>query len=263
MRVRLVALMGLAATVALPASVRAQSRDSYLLPVPSAEMLGAMMGRSQPGVSASSPVGFGPKQGDAFAGFGYQVKAPGTGESDGSLSVGGGFFDPSKVAGLEVVLTSLSTLRGGFGDRMAVAVKAHKIIRGWGVGVGLSNLQLRGETDSDASLYMAATRTFSVRPGPYFSSGSFNVGFGTGSFRSAQNQIADEGVMGIFLSSSIQVNAWSSAIVDYNAGMMNLALSFAPLRKLPLVITPTMSDLTGEFGEKARLGLGAGLSWNY
>jgi len=263
MRLRVPASLALIASLALPGFVLAQSRDSYLLPLPSAEMLGATLGRSQPGVSASSPVGFGPQAGDAFAGFGYQAKAPGTGKSDGSLSVCGGFFNPNDVAGLEVVLTSLSTVRGGFGERLAVAVKAHKIVQGWGVGVGLSNVQLRGETDADASVYAAATRTFRVLPGANFNSGSINFGIGTGAFRSAQNQIDDSGTLGIFFSSSIRMNRWSSAIFDFNAGMTNLALSFAPLPNLPLVITPTMSDLTGEFGSKARLGLGAGLSWNY
>lgn len=263
MRNRVSLSLALASLVAMPVLLAAQSRDVFLLPVPSAEMLGATMGRSQPGVSASSPVGFGPQAGDAFAGFGYQSKAPGTGKSDGSLSVGGGFFDPNKTAGLEVVLTSLSTIRGGFGERLAVAVKAHKVIQGWGVGVGLSNVQLRGDTDADASLYAAATKTFRVLPGSYFTAGSINFGLGTGSFRSAQNQIDDSGVLGIFFSSSIRVNRWSSAIFDFNAGMTNLALSFAPLPNLPLVITPSMSDLTGEFGSKGRLGLGAGLSWNY
>lgn len=263
MRLRAPALLALAVSLALPSALLAQGRDVYLLPVPTPEMLGATMGRAQPGVSASSPMGFGPKQGDIFAGFGFQAKAAGTDDSDGSISVGGGFFDPTKVAGLEVVLTSLSTIRSGFGDRMALALKAHKVVRGWGLGLGVSNITVAGESDASASVYAAATKTFNVRPGPYFSSGSINFGLGNGAFRFAQAQIDDESGVGVFLSSSIRVTSWSSAIVDYSGGTMNLGLSFAPLKNLPLVITPTMSDLTGEFGDKARLGVGAGMSWKY
>ena len=263
MRLRAPALLALAVSLALPSALLAQGRDVYLLPVPTPEMLGATMGRAQPGISASSPMGFGPKQGDIFAGFGFQTKAAGTNESDGSLSVGGGFFDPTKIAGLEVVLTSLSTIRGGFGDRMAVALKGHKIVRGWGLGLGVSNVQLAGDTDADPTIYAAATRTFNIRPGPYFSSGSINLGLGNGAFRFADAQKKDESGVGIFLSSSIRMNSWSAAIIDYSGGTTNLGLSFAPLKKYPLVITPTMSDLTGEFGDKARLGLGAGMSWKY
>lgn len=263
MRFRAPALFALAVTLALPSALLAQGRDVYLLPVPTPEMLGAMMGRSQPGVSSSSPVGFGPKQGDVFAGFGYQVEAPGTGKSDGSLSVGGGFFDPSKIAGLEVVLTSLSTIRGGFGERMSVSLKGHKVVKGWGLGLGLANVELSGGTDADPSIYAAATRTFRVRPGPYFNSGSINFGIGNGNFRFADAIEKDESGVGIFLSSSIRVNAWSSAILDFNGGATSLALSFAPLKNLPLVVTPAINDITGEFGDKARLSLGAGMSWKY
>lgn len=263
MRLRAPALFALAVSLALPSAVLAQGRDVFLLPVPSPEMLGQTMGRAQPGVSSSSPVGFGPGRGDIFAGFGYQAKAAGTGESDGSLSVGGGFFDPNKTVGVEAVLTSLSTIRGGFGERMAVALKAHKIVRGWGLGLGVSNVQLSGDTDADPSIYAAATRSFRVRPGPYFNAGSINVGLGNGAFRFAQDQIDDKSGLGIFVSSSLRINGWSSAIIDYNAGTTNLALSFAPLKNMPLVITPAINDLSGEFGDKARLSLGAGMSWKY
>ncbi len=266
MRFRSSAAFALAASLALPSAMLAQGRDVYLLPVPSEQELERTMifGRSQPGIAASSPVGFGPNQGDVFAGLGFAAKAPGTGESDGSLSVGAGFFNAQDIAGLEVVLTSLSTFRSGFGSRMAASFKAHKVVNGWGLGLGMSNVQLNGDTDADPSVYAAATRTFSVRPsGPYFRSGSINVGLGNGVFRFADAQKKDESGVGLFLSSSIQVNGWSSAIIDYSGGSTNLGLSFVPMRRLPLVVTATMSDLAGEFGDKARLGLGAGMSWKY
>lgn len=264
MRLRVPALFALAVSLALPSAVLAQGRSAYLLPELTPEQLANVFGRAQPGIASSSPVGFGPNRGDIFAGAGFQAKAPGTNESDGSLSVGGGFFNANEVAGLEVVLTSLSTFRGGFGSRMAASAKVHKIVSGWGVGLGVSNIQLNGETDADPSVYAAATRTFGVNTtGRYFRSGSLNVGLGNGVFRFADDQIADKSGVGVFLSSSVQVNRWSSAIIDYSAGSTNLALSFAPLRSMPLVVTASMSDLTGEYGERARLGLGAGMSWKY
>lgn len=264
MRLRVPALFALAVSLALPSAVLAQGRSDYLLPELTPEQLANVFGRAAPGIAASSPVGFGPNKGDIFAGAGFQAKAPGTGESDGSLSVGAGFFNANEIAGLEVVLTSLSTFRTGFGSRMSASVKGHKVFGNWGVGLGLSNVQLNGDTDADPSVFAAATRTFDVNAaGPYFRSGSINFGVGNGVFRFAQDQLDDKSGVGLFVSSSIQVNRWSSAIVDYSGGSTNLALSFAPLRKLPLVVTASMSDLTGEFGEKARLGLGAGMSWKY
>jgi hypothetical protein len=263
MRLRLFAPLALAAAVALPSAVQAQGRDVYLLPMPTEQMMGAAMGRTQPGVAASSPIGFGPRAGDIFAGFGYQAKAT-NGEQDGALSVGGGFLDPDKIVGIEAVLTSLSTLRSGFGSRMVGGAKVHKNVSGWGLGLGVEGIFLNGdEFDTKPSVYLAGTRALKVRDADTFNSATINLGLGNGRFQSAQDFAADKSGIGFFVSSSIRVNQWSSAIVDYTGAQVNLALSFAPLKNLPLVITPSMNDITGEAGDKARLSLGAGMSWKY
>lgn len=264
MRFRSSAALALVVTFALPSASLAQGRDVYKLPTATPEMIGANMGRAQPGVSASSPTGFGPSQGDVFAGLGFIPKAPGTNSADGSLAIGFGFLDANDVIGIEAVLASLSTIRGGFGQRMAMSVKAHKVVRGWGFGLGLEGVMLNGGTDTDPSIYAAATRNFGIRAGaPYFNSGTINFGLGNGRFRSPKQQFEDDGGIGLFLSSSIAVNRWSAAIVDYSSNMINLGLSFAPIRNFPLVVTPVINDITGEGGDKARLSLGAGMSWKY
>jgi hypothetical protein len=253
--------LALAVSLALPGALSAQSRDVYLIP----EMtdVGATMGRAQPGVAASSPVGFGPSRGDVFAGFGYQVKAA-NGEQDGALSVGGGFLDPNETVGIEAVLTSLSTIRGGFGSRMVGALKVHKVVNEWGLGLGYEGIYLNGnEFDTKPSVYFAGTRVLQVREAETFNSATINLGIGNGRFQSASDFAAGESGIGFFLSSSIQINAWSSAIIDYTGAQTNLALSFAPFKTLPIVITPSMNDITGEAGDKARLALGAGMSWKY
>jgi len=253
--------LALAAMLALPGVLQAQNLDVYLLPEPT--MAGQQMGRAQPGVAASSPMGFGPSRGDIFAGFGYQAKNT-AGAQDGALSVGGGFLDPNEMVGIEVVLTSLSTIRSGFGSRMVGGVKAHKNVNGWGLGLGVEGLFLNGnDFDTEPSIYLAGTRVLNVREAATFNRATVNFGLGNGRFQSAENFAAGETGIGFFLSSSIQVNEWSSAILDYTGAQVNLALSFVPFAKLPLVITPSMNDITGEAGDKARLSLGAGMSWKY
>lgn len=263
MRLRSFAPLALAVSFALPGALQAQGRDVYLLPMPTQEMMGASMGRTQPGVAASSPIGFGPRQGDVFAGFGYQAKAA-NGEQDGALSVGGGFLNPEETVGIEAVLTSLSTVRSGFGSRLVGGVKVHKVLSGWGVGLGVEGIYLNGnDFDTDPSVYLAGTRVLEVRDAATFNSATINLGIGSGRFQSAENFAKGESSVGFFLSSSIRVNEWSSAIVDYTGAQVNLALSFSPLKSMPLVITPSINDLTGEAGDKARLSLGAGMSWKY
>lgn len=253
--------LALAAMLALPGVLQAQNLDVYLLPEPT--MAGQQMGRAQPGVAASSPMGFGPSRGDIFAGFGYQAKNT-SGAQDGALSVGGGFLDPNEMVGIEVVLTSLSTIRSGFGSRMVGGVKAHRNVNGWGLGLGVEGLFLNGnDFDTEPSIYLAGTRVLNVREAATFNRATVNFGLGNGRFQSAEDFAAGETGIGVFFSSSIQVNEWSSAILDYTGAQVNLALSFVPFAKLPLVVTPSMNDITGEAGDKARLSLGAGMSWKY
>jgi hypothetical protein len=249
--------------LALPGATQAQGRDVYKLPMPM-QMAGASMGRAQPGVAASSPIGFGPSRGDIFAGLGYQTKTGTSGEQDGALSVGGGFFNPNETVGLEVVLTSLSTIRSGFGSRMVAGAKVHKIVNDFGIGLGIEGLKLNGdEFDTDPSIYVAATTVRPVRDAETFNQATFNLGLGNGRFQSAEDFSSGETGIGVFASAALRMNYFSTAIVDYTGAQVNLALSFSPLQNVPLVITPALNDVTGASGSAARLSLGVGMSWKY
>ncbi len=261
--------LALAVLIALPGASQAQGRDVYRLPMPTPpQMAGQEMGRAQPGVAASSPVGFGPGRGDIFAGFGYSSKGATAGESDGSLSVGGGFFSAQETVGLEVVLTSLSTIRSGFGSRMSGALKVHKAFaNNIGVGLGVESIAITGgdETDVDPAFYLAATKVQTLRDAPTFNQATLNLGVGNERFGMTYNHEGetDEPGMGVFLSAAVRINWMSSAIVDYSGGALNLAASFAPFRDLPLVITPAIADVSSVTTGGRRVTLGAGFSWKY
>lgn len=264
MRFRSFAALALVVLSALPSALLAQGRDVYKLPVPTVGMLGSQMGRTQPGVAASSPIGFGPSSGDIFAGFGYQTRQATSNDADGSLSVGGGFFNPNETVGLEAVLTSFSTIRGGFGQRMGLSGKLHKVVNSWGVGLGVEGIMLSGDDfNTDPTVYVAATRALTIRDAATFSSGTINFGLGTGRFQSVEDFAAGKSGIGAFISSSIRVNEWSSAILDYAGSQLTLGLSFAPVKTLPLVVSPALNDVTGEAGNAARMSLGVGMSWKY
>lgn len=257
----------IALAFALPTAAVAQEALPPLpmLQVPTVEWAEARMGRAQPGVAASSPVGYGPNQGDIFAGIGYQASTGVSGSQDGAISVGAGFLDGNDKVGIEAVLTSLSTLRSGFGSRMVGAVKVHKSVQNWGLGLGVEGFYLNGnDFDTKPSVYVAATRNLNVNPGAdYFSTGTINFGLGNGRFQQIEDfRNGDNGVW-FFASSSIRINYFSSAIIDYTGSQVNLALSFSPFKKLPLIITPSLNDVGGSVGDRARLALGAGMSWKY
>ena len=258
--------LAIAVLLALPGASQAQGRDIYRLPMPQPpQMIGQEMGRAQPGVAASSPVGFGPGKGDIFAGLGYQASTGTTGESDGALSVGGGFFNPRETVGLEVVLTSLSTVRSGFASRMVGSVKLHKAFAGQsGVGLGVEGIKINGEEfDTEPSIYLAATHVRTLRQANTFNQLTANIGVGNGRFQSAEDFSNGESGVGVFISGALRLNRVSALILDYTGAQLNTAFSFTPSRSLPLVITPSLNDVTGTSGSAARFALAAGMSWKY
>jgi hypothetical protein len=257
------ALLALVAMLALPSAAQAQGREALLLPEPAAPA-GATTGRAQPGVAASSPLGYGPSRGDVFTGVGYQHKSA-LGSADGTISGGMGFFDPQETVGLEVVLTSASTVRSGFGSRMMGAMKVHKTLaNGTGIGLGYEGFKLWGdEFDVDASFYVAGTRQFALRSAPTFNSATLNLGVGSGRFQSVEAVQDGESGMGFFFSAGVRMTAATGLILDYTGGMTNFGFSFTPSPTLPLVITPSLNDLSGEAGPGGRFALGVGFSWKY
>jgi len=258
----------LLALLALPGALIAQGREVYKLPVPAA--VGSETGRAQPGVTAASPIGYGPRAGDFFVGVGFQNTTRFGGASDGSLSLGTGLGDASKLAGVEVVVTSASTVRSGFFDRVYGAVKVHRTLgSGVGLAAGVEGLSLSGEGTFDPSLYAAATKVQQIGSGPYFSSVTWNAGVGTKRFALASDP-NEEGEVGVFASAAIRATASSSMIADFTGQDLNLGLSFAPFPNLPLTISPAIVDVlgrvkrttaTGTESSGARLALGIGFSY--
>lgn len=259
-------LVALAVLLALPGASQAQDRDVYKLPMPEGlSPMGAVLGRAVPGVAASSPIGYGPSSRDVFAGIGYQNSTGTDGDSDGAISVGTGFLDPNKIVGIEATITSVSTVRSGFGARMLGGVKVHKILaNNWGVGVGVEGIRLNGdEFDTEESYYVAATNQFKLRDAALFNQATFNIGVGNGRFQSFDSFQQGDDNVGVFASTALRINYFSSAIIDYTGQQINAAMSFAPFQKLPAVVTASLNDLTGEAGDKARLALAVGFSWKY
>ncbi|MFN5153112.1 MAG: hypothetical protein ACK5ED_01825, partial [Gemmatimonadota bacterium] len=234
----------LVALLALPGALVAQGREVYKLPIPVA--IGAETGRAQPGVTAASPIGFGPKSGDFFAGVGYQNTTRFGGGNDGSLSLGAGLGDPGKLAGLEFVVTSASTVRSGFFDRLYGAAKLHRTIgNGLGVAAGIEGVTLSGEATFDPSLYVVATKVQQIGTGAYFNSVTWNGGLGTKRFAAPSADDDQQGGVGLFASAAIKANASTSLIADYTGQDLNLGLSFAPFSTLPITISPAIVDLLG------------------
>lgn len=248
----------------VPATTFAQDRSALLLKVPTEgqRALGGPTGRAQPGVSSASPLGFGPAWRDIFGGIGYQAKTRYGGQQDGSVSIGIGVGNPNTMLGVELVLTSLSTVRSGFGERMVGGVKLHRAIPGnAAIGVGVEGFKITGKNiETKESYYVALSKVANLMSGDYLSTIMLNAGVGNGRFQSEDDVIAGKNNMNVFASVGLRLAPAFGAIADWTGQDLNLALSIAPLPKVGFVITPGFADVTQNAGDGARFTLGAGLS---
>lgn len=259
-------LVAVAVPAAVPAAAFAQDRTALLLRVPtSPEAIGGATGRAQPGVSASSPLGFGPSFRDVFIGAGYQAKTRYGGDDDGTVSAGFGLGNSTTLLGVELVLTSLSTVRTGFGDRMIGSVKIHRVVPyNIGVGVGVEGIKINGDnSEAEESFYVAVSKALLIGQGTYFNAITLNAGLGNGRFRSEADVTADKDGINLFASAGLRIAPALGAIVDWTGQDLNVAASIAPFPKFNLVISPGFADVSGLAGNGVRFTLGAGLSWRF
>jgi hypothetical protein len=255
-------VLGLALLV--PAVGMAQDRSGLLLPMPSNIVIGGTTGRAQPGVSASSPLGFGPNFGDVFIGAAYQARARYTTLDDGSASFGFGLGNSSKIVGLEVVITSLSTVREGFFKRTAGGFKLHRMLTSSAaIGVGVEDVKISGATDSKQSYYVALSKYAQIGTGNTFNAVVLNIGAGNGRFQSEDNFFAGKNDFNVFGSAGLRVTSWLGAIADWTGQDLNLGASVVPLKQFPIIITPVIADVTQSAGDGARFTIGFGASWHF
>jgi hypothetical protein len=271
------ALGGLAPEVGAQ-SREAQSREALLLPVPQRpSALGGRFGTASPGVSASSPLAFGPSYRDAFFGVGVQATTRYGGGVDGAASGGFGVGNAQRLVALEVVVTSLSTVRSGLFDRTAAALKVHRRLPGnAAVAVGVEGIKVTGTNfETTESVYAAVSKVAVLRgsgdPRQPFSSATVNVGVGNGRF-CAEQAIRTGGtttygladcVANVFASVGLRASDWAGLVADWTGQDLNLGVSLAPFPALPLVVTPALADLTGRAGDGARFTVGAGFGLRF
>ncbi len=263
----------LVAFAVAPMVVQAQSKEDLALPVPASEAaMGGRFGRSSPGVSASSPLAFGPNWRDVFAGIGYQSETRYGGDDDASASFGLGLGDNQRAIGLEVVITSLSTVRTGLFERTLVGFKAHRQLpNNAAIAVGVEGVKLNGDNfETDESVYAVISKVASLRNGgdleTPFSVVTLNAGLGNGRFCAEDvarpNGLADCGV-NFFGSVGLRANQYIGLIGDWTGQDLNAGVSLALFKQFPLVITAAMADITGSAGDKARFTLGAGVGLRF
>jgi hypothetical protein len=220
--------------------------------------------RLGPAASVSVPTAFGVDAGELFVGVAYQGRTRYTEEDDAAVVAGLG-LGTRRVVALEVAVTSYSTIRGAFLETGGVSFRVHRALpANTSVAVGWENAILWGDSDDDGSLYAAGTRIVSLRrdPSQRFSTAVFTLGVGNGRFRFEDDDAEGNETVNVFAAAGLRVNEPLSLVADWTGQDLNLAASVTPIRRVPVVITAGVADVTGMAGDGARfiLSLGYGLS---
>jgi hypothetical protein len=221
--------------------------------------------RLGPAASVSVPTAFGVDAGEVFMGIGYQGRTRYTEEDDAAAVAGVGIGKRSVVA-LEVALTSYSTLRGAPLETGGLSFKVHRALpSNTSVAVGWENAVRWGGSDDEGSLYGVATRVFSLKDDPAdpFSMAVFTLGVGNGRFRFEEDDADDKQTVNLFAAAGVRVAEPVSLVADWTGQDLNVAASFTPIPRVPLVLTTGLADLTGSAGDGMRfiLSLGYGTSF--
>lgn len=243
-------------------------RAAWTVPVPPAlQDVPSPTRPVSPAVASGSPTGFGAAGGQVFAGAGYQARTRYLETDDGAVVFGFGLGDPQALAGLEVAVTSASTINTGPFKRTYVSFKAHRMLPGgWAVGLGYEHAVILDFTDpgenrgpdGGQSVYGVASKMWGLAGFTPFVSLATTVGVGGGRFRSEGDILAGEGTAGIFGALALQVARPVAIVADWTGQDLTLGLSFVPFSSFPLMITPGFADVTGRAGDGARFTVGVG-----
>lgn len=227
---------------------------------------GAVRGqvRLGPAASVSVPTAFGVDAGELFIGAAYQGRTRYTDEEDAAAVAGIG-IGTRRVIAVELALTSYSTLRGAPLETGGLSVKLHRALPGnTSVAVGWENAVLWGNSDDRGSLYVAGTRIVPLRADPTrpFSVGVLTLGLGNGRFRFEEDDADGKETVNLFAAAGVRVSEPLSLVADWTGQDLNLAASVTPIRRVPLVVTAGVADLTGLAGDGARFILSVGYGLN-
>jgi hypothetical protein len=266
------AILGM--TMASPALAQDDARARLLIPELSLTSEVGRFPRGAPGTSTGSPIAYGANWGDVYGGAGFQTPARYSGLSDGSVTVGMGFANAGDIVGLDVGLTALSTARDGFGRRMGLSAKLHKLLPdNWGIAAGVTNIYLNGQTNEvglKPSLYGVVSKVWDLQDTwlSGFKGLTLSAGAGNQDFRLEQDIRNNTKTIGAFGSAALRVWDQLALIVDWPGQDLDVGLSIVPIKNFPLILTPAIVDLTGSAGThnygtssvRARFSLGAGMA---
>lgn len=222
---------------------------------------------SSPGIVLGSPVAFGSDWGELSAGIAVQtLPSDSRQDLDGSLSLSFGLGDAREYVGLETT-ASIISLKDSFGDAGALGAKIHTTLPGRAAfAVGVENAARWGSARraNDERPFVVATKFWDLAPGGGTLPLSVNLGLIA---QDRANHPSDDGPV-VFGGIALVPMQQLSLIADWTGYQLNLGLSLAPFRDVPLSVTAgalnlTEADQGPQFGDTVEFGAGVGYTFRY
>ena len=220
--------------------------------------------RGHPSTTINTPTAFGPGWGQVYAGASYQNRIRYSDWHDGILAFGAGFGNPSRTVGLAATISLLDTYTEFAKDR-SLSLKLHRRLPfRSAVAVGYENIWHTGGTDGGDSRYAVISTAVPLRRDPHAPFGALVLSAGLGDDRFLpEDQFArGESGMNVFGSLALRIVPAVNAIGNWSGQDLNVGLSIAPHRALPVILTPALLDVTGRAGDGARFAVSASIGHN-
>lgn len=218
-----------------------------------------------PGITINNPSGFGGSWGNLGVGLLFNNRNRFSRAEDGAVSFTMGFGDPEEAVGLDVILaiTGLFDDRGGT-PRGAGSLnfQASRLLpNNFSVSAGVINLiSWQGAAgDTGRSFYSSVSKVlvFDDDLEQPFSLGFVTLGVGNGVFRTEGNIDPSDELGGhqfnVFGSFATSMGSQAHAIAEWTGTDLTMGLSVVPFRRIPLVASFGLNDLTGNSGDGVRL----------
>lgn len=217
-----------------------------------------------PSITILTPSGYGRSWGQAAVGIGGQARTRFGNKADGAIGLGFGLGDAERAVGLDISLAIVDL--SGF-DRGLIGFKLHRRLpEDISIAVGVNDaIQWGDGDDAGISPYGVITKRFVLQPDPrdLLSNVYVSAGAGTGRYRTEADIFADRDDPAPFGSVAVRVAEPVNIITEWSGQDLSLGVSVLPFRRLPLVLTPAITDITGTAGDGVRFifSVGYGISF--
>lgn len=220
--------------------------------------------RTSPSITIINPSAYGASWGSAGIGIGFQDRVRFRDKADGVVGLGFGLGNPQKNIGAQLGI-SLVDVSAPFRDG-AINLKLHRRLpQDFSVAVGVQGLTTWGDTDGGSSVYGVATKRLKLRQDRTkpFSEMYTTLGIGGGQFRSESSINEGNDNVGVFGGLAVKVIQPVGFVAEWTGQDLTIGVPLVPFKKLPLVVVPAVTDITGAAGDGTRFVFGLGYTYSF